>query len=99
MHGFKDRQWRRPWSYLYISWVGVPVSPREGRLQGKGTIGDESILIDDLVAFKQVHSAVFQQSTIVSPYFDEHAGMNYKDRTQTGHAWLANGIYRDHFGD
>jgi len=54
--------------YLDISRVGVPVSCHEGRLQGRGKIGEKSVLVDDLVAFKQAHFTVLQQATIVSPH-------------------------------
>ena len=39
--------------YLDIKRVGVPESRHEGRLRGKGTIGEKSVIVDDPVSFKQ----------------------------------------------
>ena len=39
--------------YLDIKRVGVPKSRHEGRLRGKGTIREKSIIVDDLVSFRQ----------------------------------------------
>ena len=38
--------------YLDINRVGVPESCHEGRLGGKGTIGEKSIIVDDPVSFR-----------------------------------------------
>lgn len=39
-----------------INWVGVQ-SCYEGRLRVKGTIGEKSLLVDEIVAFMQAHSS------------------------------------------
>ena len=39
--------------YLDIKRVGVLESRHEGRLRGKGTIGEKSVTVDDLVSFRQ----------------------------------------------
>ena len=39
--------------YLDIKRVGVLESHHEGRLRGKGTIGEKSVTVDDPVSFKQ----------------------------------------------
>ena len=44
--------------YLDIKRVGVPESHYEGRLRGKGTIGEKSVTVDDHVSFRQAHFAV-----------------------------------------
>lgn len=46
--------------YLDITRVCVLVSRHEGMLQGKGTIGEKRVLVDDLAAFKQTHFALLQ---------------------------------------
>ena len=58
--------------YLDIKRVGIPESHHEGRLRGKGTIGEKSIIVDDLVSFKQAQFAVLQQAEGVMPYIDEN---------------------------
>ena len=39
--------------YLDIKRVGVLESHHEGRLRGKGMIGEKSVTVDDPVSFKQ----------------------------------------------
>ena len=39
--------------YLDIKRVRVPESHHEGRLHDKGTIGEKSVTVDDLVSFRQ----------------------------------------------
>jgi hypothetical protein len=74
--------------YLDINRVGVPESHHEGRLGCKGTIGEKSITVDDLVSFRQSQFAVLQQVEDVMPYIDEHwqsLQTLYLSRSQ---AWL-----------
>ena len=58
--------------YLDIKRVGVPESHHKGRLRGKGTAGEKSVTIDDLVSFRQAQFTVLQQAEGVMPYIDEH---------------------------
>ena len=55
-----------------INRVGVLESHHEGRLGGKGTIGEKSIIVDEPVSFRQAQYAVLQQVADVMPYIDEH---------------------------
>jgi hypothetical protein len=58
--------------YLNIKRVEVPESRHEGRLRGKGTIGEKSITVDDPISFIQAQFAVLQQAEGVMPYNEEH---------------------------
>ena len=58
--------------YLDIKRVRVLESRHEGRLHGKGTVGEKSVTIDDLVSFRQAQFAILQQAKGVMPYIDEH---------------------------
>ena len=58
--------------YLDIKRVGVLESRHEGRLRGKGTIGEKFVTVDDLVSFRQAQFAVLQQAKGVMPYIEEH---------------------------
>ena len=58
--------------YLDIKRVRVLESHHEGRLCGKGTIGEKSVTVDDPVYFRQAQFAVLQQVEGVMPYIDEH---------------------------
>ena len=74
--------------YLDIKRVGVPESRHEGRLRGKGMIGEKSVTVDDPVSFRQAQFAVLQQTKGVMPYIDEHKQSLqtlYPSRSQ---AWL-----------
>ena len=56
--------------YLDIKRVGVPESRHEGRLRGKGMIGEKSVIVDDHVSFRHAQFAVLQQVEGVMPYID-----------------------------
>jgi hypothetical protein len=49
-----------------IDSIGVPISRHEGRLLGKGTIGRKACFSND------TDLVVLQQSTLVTPYIEEH---------------------------
>ena len=51
-------------SNLCLSW-------HEGRLHGRGTIGERSVRVE-VDAFWQAHFTVLRQASIVSPYIKEH---------------------------
>jgi hypothetical protein len=55
-----------------IDSIGVPVSRHEGRLLGKGTIGRNACFSNDTNLFNKAQLAVLQQSTLVTPYIEEH---------------------------
>jgi hypothetical protein len=55
-----------------ICLIGVPVSRHLGRLIGKGTLGKKSINANDHASLSKAHFTVLQQSTLVSPYIEEH---------------------------
>ena len=44
--------------YLDIKRVRVPESHHEGRLRGKGAVGEKSVTVDDFVSFRQAQFAV-----------------------------------------
>ena len=58
--------------YLDIKRVRVLESLHEGRLRGKGMIGEKSVTIDDPVYFRQAQFVVLQQAEGVMPYINEH---------------------------
>jgi hypothetical protein len=75
--------------YLDINRVGVLESCHKGRLRGKGTMGEKSIIVDDNVGFRQAHFAVFQQAQDVKPYNDEHRRSLQTQYTRRSPSWLA----------
>jgi hypothetical protein len=69
--------------------IGVPKSCHEGRLIGKGTIGEKAIT-PDAHLFHCVHFHMLQQMSIVSEYLDEHKEMLLRDNPRHNESWLAN---------
>jgi hypothetical protein len=55
-----------------IDSIGVPVSRHEGSLLGKGTIGRKACFSNDTDLLNKAHLAFLQQSTLVTPYIEEH---------------------------
>ena len=80
-----------------VNRIGVPVSRHEGRLEGRGTIGEQSVRIDDLTTFKQAHFAVLQQASVVSPYIDMHKRELQGKYRGKSEAWLTK-QHREEFG-
>jgi hypothetical protein len=56
---------------LGLNKIGVPMSRHEGRLQGRGTIGERSVHVG-VDAFEQAHFIVLRQASVVSLYIEEH---------------------------
>ena len=52
--------------------IGLPQLRYEGRLTGKGTLGRDSIICRDGHSWSQAHYTVLHNSTLVTPYVDEH---------------------------
>ena len=81
--------------YLDIKRVRVLESHHEGRLRGKETIGEKSVIVDDPIYFRQAQFAVLQQAEGVMPYIDElrqSLQTLYPSRSQ---AWLDKNIRRN----
>jgi hypothetical protein len=69
--------------------IGVPKSHHEGRLTGKGTIGNK-VITPDPYLFRCAHFHVLQQMFIVFEYFDEHKEVLLRDNPVRNESWLAN---------
>ena len=53
--------------YLVHTRLGVPVSQHEGRLQGKGIIGEKRVCAPEFNVLMQAHFIVLQQAHVVLP--------------------------------
>jgi hypothetical protein len=69
--------------------IGVPKSRHEGRLIGKGAIGEKAITPDPHL-FCCAHFYVLQQMSIVSEYLDDHKEVLLRDNPRRNKSWLAN---------
>ena len=52
--------------------IGVPEPRHKGRLEGKGMLGGHQIICMDGYSWSQAHYTVLHNSTLVTPYVDEH---------------------------
>ena len=79
------------WCVSYIdpkNPIGVPKSPHEERLTGKGTLGKRQVT-PDLEAFEQAHFLVLQQMTEVSVYIDEHKELLRRENPDRSESWIS----------
>jgi hypothetical protein len=67
---------------------GVPVSRHKGRLLGKGTIGRKACFNNDTDLFNKAHLGVMQQSTLVTPYIEEHKQIISSQNPTKTEAWV-----------
>ena len=74
--------------YLDIKSVRVLESRHEGRLHGKGTIEEKSVIVDDPISFRQAQFTVLQQAEGVMPYIDEHRQSLQTLYPSMSQAWL-----------
>jgi hypothetical protein len=74
--------------YLGHTGLGVPVSRHEGRLQGKGIIGEKRVRAREYNVVRQAHFIVPQQAHIVSPYVKKHKEELVVANSSRSQAWL-----------
>jgi Domain of unknown function (DUF4218)/Domain of unknown function (DUF4216) len=83
--------------YMDLNPIGVPVSRHEGRLQGKGILGEKALRINDRASFTQAHFAVLQQSVVAGPYVDMHKRDLRRNYPLKSEVWIAR-EHREKFG-
>jgi hypothetical protein len=71
-----------------IDLIGVLVSRHEGMLLGKGTIRRKACFSNDTDLFNKAHLTVLQQSTLVTPYIEEHKHIISSQNPTKTEAWL-----------
>ena len=58
--------------YLGQTGLGVPMSWHEGRLQGRGVIGEKHLCAHEYSVLMQAHFTVLQQAHVVYPYVKKY---------------------------
>ena len=58
--------------YLGHTWLSVPMSQHEGRLQGKGIIKEKRVRAREFSVLMRAHFIVLHQAHVVSPYVEKH---------------------------
>jgi hypothetical protein len=61
--------------------IGLPIPLHEGRLRGRGRIGQKTFINRDYTLISEAHFSVLQQLMIAGPYIDEHLSELPRDNT------------------
>jgi hypothetical protein len=69
-------------------WIGLPIPLHEGRLWGRGRMGQKTFVDRDYNLVSEAHFSVLQQLMIAGPYIDEHLSELWKDNTDRTSAWI-----------
>ena len=84
--------------YMDLKPIGLPTSRHEGRLHGKGTVGQKSFRTNDRALFTQAHFTVLHHSVVAEEYERVHKSLLRKINPQRPEAWRER-EHRDTFGD
>ena len=68
--------------------IGVPESWHEGRLGGKGTLGPKAIICMNGHSLTQAHYTVLQNSSLVTPYMEEHKNILHSKHPGQSDDWI-----------
>jgi hypothetical protein len=52
--------------------IGLPIPLHEGRLRGRGKMGQKSFVDRDYNSVSEAHFSILQQLKIAAPYIEEH---------------------------
>jgi hypothetical protein len=69
-------------------WIGLPIPLHEGRLRGRGKMGQKTIIDTYYSLVSETHFSVLQQLTIDGSYIDEHLLEPQRDNTDRTDAWI-----------
>jgi hypothetical protein len=72
--------------------IGLPIPLHEGRLRGRGRMGQTSFVDRDYNLVSEAHFSVLQQLEIAAPYIEEHLSELHRDNIGHTKAW----IMKDH---
>jgi hypothetical protein len=68
--------------------IGLPIPLHEGRLRGRGRMGQKSFVDSDYNSVSEAHFSVLQQLKIVAPYIEEHLSELRRDNISRTEAWI-----------
>jgi hypothetical protein len=68
--------------------IGSLIPLHEGRLRGRGRIGQKSFVDRDYNSVSEAHFNVLQQLEIVAPYIEEHLSELHRDSMDCTEAWI-----------
>jgi hypothetical protein len=68
--------------------IGLPIPLHEGRLRGRGRMGQKSFVDRDYNSISEAHFSVLQQLKIAAPYIEEHLSELRRDNIGRTEAWI-----------
>jgi hypothetical protein len=68
--------------------IGLPIPLYEGRLSGRGRMGQKSFVDRDYHSISEAHFSILQQLEIVAPYIKEHLLELRRDSIGRTEAWI-----------
>jgi hypothetical protein len=68
--------------------IGLPIPLHEGRLRGRGRMGQKSFVDRDYNSISEAHFNVLQQLEIAAPYIEEHLSELHRDNIGRTEAWI-----------
>jgi hypothetical protein len=69
-------------------WIGLLIPLHEGRLRGRGRMGQKSFVDRDYNSVSEAHFNVLQQLEIAAPYIEEHLSELHRDNICRTEAWI-----------
>jgi hypothetical protein len=68
--------------------IGLTIPLHEGRLRGRGRMGQKSFSDRDYNSVSETHFSVLQQLEIAAPYIKEHLSELHRDNIGHTEAWI-----------
>jgi hypothetical protein len=68
--------------------IGLPIPLHEGRLRGRGRMGQQTFVDGDYSLVREAYFSVLQQLLIVVPYINEHLLELQRDNTDCTDSWI-----------
>jgi hypothetical protein len=68
--------------------IGLPMPLHEGRLRGRGRMGQKSFIDRDYNSVSEAYFSVLQQLEIAAPYIEEHLSELHRDNNVHTEAWI-----------
>jgi hypothetical protein len=78
----------------YRKRIGLPIPLHEGRLRGRGRMGQKNFVDRDYNSVSETYFSVLQQLKIVAPYIKEHLSKLHIDNIGRTEAWTVKGHRR-----
>jgi hypothetical protein len=69
-------------------WIGSPIPLHEGKLRGRGRMGQKFFVDKDYTLVSEAHFSVLQQLMIDGSYIDEHLSGLQRDNIDRTDSWI-----------